>query len=64
MIRFAQIWMPYGGAPADEIFLNFGLSKPQFTEELRRAINDTSCDEAVRNSLHSAYRLDGHDAPT
>ncbi|MEU2003165.1 hypothetical protein ACH47B_00625 [Rhodococcus sp. NPDC019627] len=34
ILRFARIWAPYGGAPADETFHHFGMSTSRFVDKL------------------------------
>ncbi len=41
IVRFARRWATFGGAPADEIFIHFGLSPAQYAERLRSALRVT-----------------------
>ena len=34
LIDFAQSWAPYGGAPEEEIFVQFGMTRARFAEVL------------------------------
>jgi len=36
-VAFARIWAPYGGAPEDEIFIRFGMTRNRFDEMLVQA---------------------------
>ncbi|RZL73271.1 MAG: DUF3263 domain-containing protein [Rhodococcus sp. (in: high G+C Gram-positive bacteria)] len=38
MLDFARIWAPYGGAPARDIFVTFGMSAAQFYENISRIL--------------------------
>lgn len=38
ILEAAQRWAPYGGTPADEIWVNFGMSVPQFSREVERIL--------------------------
>lgn len=38
LLEFARKWEPFGGAPADEVFVRFGLSPRRFAQRLREAL--------------------------
>jgi Protein of unknown function (DUF3263) len=38
LLVFAIRWMPYGGGPADEIFIQFGMTPQRFYERLQEVI--------------------------
>ncbi|WP_204164936.1 hypothetical protein [Rhodococcus oxybenzonivorans] len=40
VLRFARIWAPYGGAPADETFHHFGMSTSRFVDKLWEILRD------------------------
>jgi len=35
ILEFVRMWAPYGGAPAEEILVRFGMSPSRFVEKLR-----------------------------
>lgn len=37
-VKLAHEWLPYGGAPTDEIFVAFGLPPVEYYGRLRKAI--------------------------
>jgi len=55
LIRFAHIWAPYGGAPAEEIFPQFGITTTEFVARLWHAIGETRCDPALVQQLSVVY---------
>jgi hypothetical protein len=40
IVRCARIWAPFGGPPADEIFVRFGMSQARFAERLWQILGD------------------------
>ncbi|TQC46555.1 DUF3263 domain-containing protein [Rhodococcus sp. WS4] len=40
IIQFARRWTPFGGAPAHEIFIQFGMSPTRFTQRLREILHN------------------------
>ncbi len=38
LIRFAQIWAPYGGGSTEEIYVTFGLAPHAYFTRLRDAL--------------------------
>ena len=34
VVEFAEMWSPFGGPPADEIFVRFGMSPERFSRVL------------------------------
>lgn len=38
-LRFAEMWAPYGGPPAADIFETFGMTPGRFHEKLRESID-------------------------
>ncbi|SEB43013.1 hypothetical protein SAMN04490220_0736 [Rhodococcus jostii] len=55
IIRFAQIWAPYGGASAEETFSIFGISIPRFVDKLWEAVHEAGCDSTVVSQLAHVY---------
>ncbi|RYE43545.1 MAG: hypothetical protein EOP24_28040 [Hyphomicrobiales bacterium] len=39
-IEFAQSWAPYGGAPEEEVFVQFGMTSSRFAERLRQIVSE------------------------
>ncbi|MFE3001909.1 hypothetical protein ACFXG4_43915 [Nocardia sp. NPDC059246] len=44
MIRFAVRWAPFGGAPADELLVAFGVSRWRFIQMIRQALRPLASD--------------------
>ncbi len=38
ILELARIWAPYGGAPAGEILVRFGISRPDFYKRVLHAL--------------------------
>jgi Protein of unknown function (DUF3263) len=38
MLFFAISWLPYGGRPDDEVWVNFGMTPDRFAECLRKLV--------------------------
>ncbi|WP_067662240.1 hypothetical protein [Nocardia miyunensis] len=38
MIRLAEIWLPFGEPPAEEIFTRFGITRQAFRARLEQAL--------------------------
>ncbi|MFF3572645.1 hypothetical protein [Nocardia jiangxiensis] len=38
MIRLAEMWLPFGGPPEEEIFTRFGLTRHAFQARLEKAL--------------------------
>ncbi|MDT2007491.1 hypothetical protein FXW78_28735 [Rhodococcus opacus] len=50
MVRVALAWLPYGGVPADELLVHFGLTDDQFVAALWQIMADGDCaPEDARN---------------
>lgn len=56
-IRFAQTWMPYGGAPDEDIFVNFGMTRDRFFQKLWYCMTEVRIDREVAKELAEPYRL-------
>jgi hypothetical protein len=39
ILDFARSWAPYGGPPADQVMAEFGMTRDQLFERLRRIIS-------------------------
>jgi len=55
LIRLAQSWIPYGGPPADEVMVQFGMTTARFLDALRQTINQSDCDPSIARRIHTAY---------
>ena len=55
IIAFAIMWAPYGGAPAEEILVRFGLTTRRFIERLWQVIPESTCARDELISLASTY---------
>jgi hypothetical protein len=58
MMQAAIRWNPYGGPPADEIFVWFGLSEDRFFAHIQRmlALNEPRLPERLAASLRATVR--------
>ena len=56
LLQFAQSWAPYGGAPAGDILVRFGMTTTRFVEVLRRAMSTVGCDPEVARQLRTVYQ--------
>ena len=56
IIRFAEVWAPYGGPPGDEVFVRFGITTAQFRARLRDVIRQCSDPDTTRWRT-AAYRV-------
>lgn len=61
LVTFASRWAPYGGAPDEEVFINFGMPMHRFREKLREAVMAGFCDPRNADYLIDVYRLSGSD---
>ena len=43
LIEFASRWAPFGGAPAEEILVHFGMTMRRFIERLWQVIPESNC---------------------
>jgi hypothetical protein len=55
IFRFAQIWIPFGGAPSGEIFQTFGMSRQRFLQKLWQSVHDLECDPTCSDQLAETY---------
>lgn len=66
MAGFAIRWAPFGGAGAEELFLNFGVTRQRFLELVTEALSPRGCDDPharelkghLRRSVVRAWRAD------
>ncbi|MHA4854579.1 hypothetical protein L1080_034375 [Rhodococcus sp. MSC1_016] len=58
ILQFARTWAPYGGAPAEETFVRFGMMSSRFVERLRQIILDSGIDPTVARQLAEVYQMD------
>nr|GLK33307.1 hypothetical protein GCM10017611_01490 [Rhodococcus wratislaviensis] len=61
LVTFAGRWAPYGGAPDEEVFINFGMAMHRFREKLREAVAAGFCDPRIADYLIDVYRLSESD---
>lgn len=59
VLAFAVRWLPFGCAPADEVFLTFGVTSEQFRGRLADALGHEQGHIAAETAaaLAKAYRL-------
>lgn len=55
IVQCARMWVPFGGPPADEIFVRFGMSQTRFTERLWQIVGDIGCDPEMVCQLRTVY---------
>ena len=58
LIEFAIRWAPYGGATAEEILVQFGMTRRRFIERLWQVIPESNCVEDEMSRLAGAYPTD------
>ncbi|WP_158306516.1 DUF3263 domain-containing protein [Rhodococcus opacus] len=46
ILEFACRWLPYGGPPADEIWIGFGMTAPRYEQRLAKIL-DTAAGREV-----------------
>lgn len=61
LVTFAGRWAPYGGAPDEEVFINFGMAMHRFREKLREAVVAGFCDPRTADYLIDVYHLSDPD---
>lgn len=54
-IDFAQTWAPYGGPPAEDILVRYGMTTKRFLDALANAIASPSCDPRIAADLRGTY---------
>jgi hypothetical protein len=55
IVMFAHVWVPYGGAPAEEIFERFGMTTRRFIEALWACVHDAGVGPNLQHVLASVY---------
>jgi hypothetical protein len=58
-IGFAHSWLPYGGAPDEDIFEKFGMTRTRFIERLWHTIRESHADPRLSARLAAVYRPPG-----
>ncbi len=56
IVRFARIWAPYGGAPTEEIFQTFGITRQQFNDKLWRTVEDGEFGASIVREFARVYK--------
>lgn len=59
ILRFALIWAPYGGAPAEETFQKFGMAPRRFAEKLWQTVEELGCGRTITSQFASVYAHPG-----
>lgn len=59
ILAFAVRWLPFGGAPTEDVYVTFGLTHEQFRERLADALvhERLRIAPATAVALVKAYRL-------
>lgn len=57
MLEFAEAWISYGGAPDEEIFVRYGMTRGRFIQQLWRHIDELGLDMSSVNLLALTYPL-------
>lgn len=59
LLTFAVKWLPFGGAPAEDVFVTYGLTYSQFTRRLADALihERGRVPPATATALARIYRL-------
>lgn len=55
IIAFALSWLPFGGAPPDETFVQFGMSPSRFAERLWQIVDRFGCDREDAARFRQVY---------
>lgn len=55
MVRVALAWLPYGGVPADELLVHFGLTDDQFVATLWQIMADGHCAREDARDIAEQY---------
>jgi hypothetical protein len=45
ILEFACRWLPYGGPPADEIWVGFGMTMPRYEQRLAKILDSGAARE-------------------
>jgi hypothetical protein len=57
LLRFAEMWAPFGGPPDVDVFVKFGIVKSMFIERVWQIISSNRCDQKLARRLSMAYTL-------
>jgi hypothetical protein len=63
LLTFAIRWLPYGGGPDDEIFINFGMTRQHYLERLHEVIQ-RQCSRIHPTTIAQLHLLCQHPAAT
>ncbi|OOL33374.1 hypothetical protein GQ85_01770 [Rhodococcus rhodochrous] len=55
LVTFARMWLPYGGAPAEEIFEQFGMTTRRFLEALWTSVRNSGAGASEQRALAAVY---------
>ena len=55
VIRYALIWAPFGGPPAGETFVKFGISRRKFVRKALRTLIEIDVDPVVARVISTTY---------
>jgi hypothetical protein len=55
LITFAEMWVPYGGAPEEEILVHFGMAPHRFIERLWQVLPKSRCTQDEMCSFANVY---------
>lgn len=55
IIGFAQKWLPFGGAPDDEIFQHFGMDRQRYIDLLWATVHENRCEPDLAEHLAGTY---------
>jgi hypothetical protein len=54
MVNFALRWLPYGGGPAEDIIVEFGLSSREFFTRLDAVLRGPACPSRLDSNAVAA----------
>lgn len=55
LVKCARRWLPYGGPSAEEVFVNFGITKREFCERLWKTLPDVVDDPVTLAAFGRVY---------
>lgn len=55
IIDFARVWAAFGGVPADETFVRFGMSRTRFVDQLWQVIREFGCDGDLAHRFRETF---------
>lgn len=56
LVAFASKWRHWGGGPAEDIFIEFGLTVPEYCRRLRTALNSRFCTFGISDAVLAEVR--------